>query len=184
MPKKPADKIIEHRISMSNSVKALVEKQQKYALIQNSTKPVIAGGVLVAGVGFGYLAYSIVKYLGVGNAWDDAKSKFADWAVPFGDDVIETINNIAGTNIKTGEATQEGVARQMQLFKKQLDEMEKKYLNQMAIYEARLSTPNLSPTIQATIRADMTKLTQQYEEAVARINSKIAIYSQNVNKLS
>ena len=61
MPKKPADKIIEHRISMSNSVKASVEKQQKYALIQNSTKPIIAGGVLVAGVGFGYLAYSIVK---------------------------------------------------------------------------------------------------------------------------
>ena len=72
----------------------------------------------------------------------------------------------------------------MQLFKKQLDEIERKYLNQMAIYEARLSTPNLSPTIQASIRADMTKLTQQYEEAKARINSKIAIYSQNVNKLA
>lgn len=180
MPKKAPDKVIEHRLTFGNIERDAINEFKQSQKINYGIKSTLAISGLVAGVGLGYLAYSVVKYLGVGDIVSDVKNKVEDIAVNAGDDIIETFNSVTGSNIKTGQDVAKSVSRQEMLFNKQEERIQSKYDAQLALYQAQLATPNLPPSQEAAIRRSIEKLNQEYTKAMQVLANKRAQYAQSI----
>lgn len=97
MPKRSADKIIEHRIGLTGSVDKIAKNVNDIARTANYIK---TGGVVVAGVGVAgvaYLAYNLAKYFGGNNPITDAKDFVFDtldkYLIPPTDSVDDIFDN-------------------------------------------------------------------------------------------
>lgn len=181
MPKKAPDNVIEHRLTFGNIERDAINEFKQNQKINFGIKSTLAIGGLAAGVGLGYLAYSVVKYLGVGDIVSDVKNNIEDFAVNAGDDIIETFNSITGSNIKTSQDVADSISRQEMLFNKQEERIQSKYDAQLALYQAQLATPNLPPSQEAAIRRSIAKLNLEYTKAMQALANKRALYAQSIS---